>query len=283
MNRSLLSTTLAVGLALSASLAGAATYTENYNGLTATAPDFAGTSSIDGGVFSDSFGPPDITLVNDGATDFPNSTDTKYLKWQGNTDQYGSLGVPALAGTDGTVQIAFPIRVDSLDSTLANNTVDILFIAQGADSVFGLTVAAGVFRMSASNNFGAAVTLSTTAFDNSSPQKWADGAWRILAARVSPKTDGTGSAKWWSIDPTSGAATVLADVGGLTNARASTGLTLIGYGASLDVPAGTTNCAISVDNMSFYSNAQYATESAFLTGVRTDYANGAGVGDWSVY
>jgi hypothetical protein len=283
MKQNIVLSSLVGALVLAASIAGAATYTENYSDLTATAPDFAGASTIGGGVFSDSFGPPDIALTNDGATDFPNSTDTKYLKWLGTTDQYGTLAVPALAGTEDTVQIAFPIRVDSLDATLANNTIDIVLIAQGADSVFGLTVASGVFRMASSNTFGAAVTLSTTAFDNASPQKWADGTWRILAGRVTPKTDGSGSAKWWSVDPVTGAATVLADVGGLTNARASTGLTLIGYGASLDVPAGTANCGISVDNMSFYSNAAYPNESAFLTGVRVDYANGAAVTGWSLY
>lgn len=291
MKHMIRSSSLLLAALMVAGMASAANFTETFGSLTATNPvaPASGNSTIAGGLFATGFGPPNVTLTTNDSTDFPKAADDTYLQWNGTTDQYLSIGIAGgLVGSQnsGTIRVAIPIRVDTLAGTAAANTIDILFVNGTAGSNFGLTVDAGSFRMASSNSFNT-VVLSTTAFDGAQATagtagRWNDGNWRVLVGQLTPKTDGTGAAKWWVLEGTGFTETLLVNATNLTNARAASDIDTIGFGASLDVPPATTT-AISIDNVTFYGDT-FATEADFLNKVKQDHFNApATVVDWSVF
>ncbi|MEQ8820200.1 MAG: hypothetical protein RLY93_08120 [Sumerlaeia bacterium] len=269
---------------------------ETFENLTSLDPDPApvtGSSTVTDAEFSDDqgssdFGPPQVTLINDDGTDYPNAADNQYLQWNGSTDQYLALihtgaGFP---NTADTINVAFALRVDTLEATAANNTLDITFVAGGGtfSNLFGLAVDAGTFRMASGNAWGAANVLSTTAFgDAGSTGAWDDGEWRVIICSVTPKTDGTGEARFRAFALSTGAEEFDVSFSGATNTNAATaGLGQFSFGASLADPSGAAT-AVSLDTLAIYEST--LTPEALLAAVKADFglpAN-ANVDSWDLY
>jgi len=311
MKRSFL--TLAVaGLVGIGSMAGAQ-YIETFESLddaagngSSTESQLVGTPSIGadwifGSRFGGGGGFPDGVVVDDAGTAFPGVGSSKYLQWDGTTDQYifatatsaditipGSPAPLANTGAGDTNWVALALRVDSLATDNDDNNIDILFVSSNAGANFGLAVVDGLFRMSSSNRFGE-VSISTSAFDGTdAANNWEGRGWQILAGRVF--SDGSNAeAKWWIIDPSDFSAEVLVDETGVVNATSQVpfepeDVSRVGFFASLGEPAGTADIQVSMDHVVFFDGTVVTNESEFVAAIEDAFGDPqTNVADWMMF
>jgi hypothetical protein len=268
-------------LALVAAASQAAPVQETFSGITSYNP-LAGTPSITGTVITfGNFGAPFPAIESAGAFD------GAYATWGGTAEEQVIHTIPEVTGA--VYNAAFAIRVNALDTTPAENKVDVIsFRATGGAILFELRAAGTtqVLRMTSGGGFAGTEVVSATAFDPLAPaaNRWDDGTWRIIACRITPSTSGAGSAKIW-VTPAgsnSGLATPVVNLSGLTTDAPATGVGRFDIGGSITAGNGASSTSISMDSITIWPSADIADDNAFTAAVSTVFGL-ADVSDWTAY
>jgi hypothetical protein len=274
----------------------AATHTETFGSLTdITADPVTGTSTISGFSWDDQYGGggsyPDLVLEDNDSTDFEYaSSDSKYLKQTGETDQALWVKGSGLSGTGNNIlQYAFALRIDSLPVDNTDNTIDIVRLKRvqvlgSGDNLSGVVVTGGLMRF-ANVNGHTDSTISATAFDATSGSNLASFGWFVVAVRHEINLSGSGRTLSYLINPATGDVMESQVHENLTNVAADA-VQLIAFGATWDVPIGNPSPSISIDDFSLYSDTDAPDADLFLLNVREDYTGlsfPASVENWMNY
>ena len=252
---------------------------ETFAGVTSTQPLVA-TSSMTGGIFTKQFGPPEVAVGTTGA--LPALADGRYLSYSNSTDAELTLTATAIALTTTEAYVALAFRAPTISATATDNNVDILRVQDSGGNLFGLVVANGVLRMANTNGWGSTRIL----YSNIATAPGANN-WVILAGRlVNSTTAGGATAKWWSVNPTTGAPTVLFDDVASATSTVNTGVgdaSILQWGATFRFPSAPVDAlVINVDDVRIEAGTTYANEAAFLSAVAGSYTV-ASVQNWSMF
>jgi hypothetical protein len=213
---------------------------------------------------------------------------SQYLRWDASSDAWSVMAGEAayaeiLPGTDGEVFAAFAMRLPSADATAANNNVDIFRLGQGAGGLDIIIFAVdGDLVLDSRNGMPADVVLSAAGVTQGGA--FVGSTWRVLAVHASYDTVGTTSfVRVWEV-PETGSATLLGESTGFT-ATADTGITNYGFGAFVGVPPSpNTNTVVEMDAVHVWPSADFADETAFLSGVQsTLWGTPANVNNWMTF
>jgi hypothetical protein len=274
---------LASGVLATVSVANAEV--ETFGNLTSLSPlaPVLGNSTVSGGTFTTSYGPPNITVATSGALSL--LTDGKYLSYSNSTDQELTLTVaPAIAGTAGTVYVALAFRAPVISGTPTENDVDVLRVRDSVGNLFGLVVADGVLRMASTNGW-----TNTRILSNNIATLPGVNQWVVIAGKINQSTTpNQAKAKWWIIDGTTAVPTVVYDDfsgnTGATNAGVGD-ISIVNFGATYRFPSSPTDAlVINVDNVRIEPGSTYTSDAAFISAVQAAYTGfPASVRDWSLY